>query len=61
MCVKVIASQRWDVFETRCRSYGTHTVCEFRQLVIYRRLLYRGAVHTVNLSHIVRILLLKFY
>jgi len=21
MCVKVIASQRWDVFETRCRKF----------------------------------------
>jgi len=23
MCIKVIASQRWDVFETRCRMWAS--------------------------------------
>jgi len=27
MCVKVIASQRWDVFETRCRAKNLFANC----------------------------------
>jgi len=31
VCVKIIASQKWDVFETQCRSTGTvHTSAKAR-------------------------------